>query len=120
LLADVLKDKQQIHKQVLALATSRACSTSLMFASKLEDCTKQEMTQGVNQKHLAEKLANVVWEKAYGGLCGEYLSRGYCLEIQATNPYRNAMEVARVMDLGRGHLNLSGFELLREKKLREM
>jgi hypothetical protein len=65
-----------------------------MFASKLEDCTKQEMSRGVNRKYLAEKLANVVREKTYGGLCGNYLSRCYCLEIQASNPYRNAMEVA--------------------------
>jgi hypothetical protein len=56
----------------------------------------------------------VVWEKAYGGLCGNYLSRGYCLEIQAINPYCNAMEVTRVVDFGSGQLNLSGFELLRK------
>ena len=114
LLAEVLEEKQRIRKQVLELATSRARSTSLTFASKLEDCTKQEMSRGVNRKYLAEKLADVVREKAYGGLCGDYLSRCYCLEIQASNPYRNAMEVARVMDLGSGQLNLSGFELLRK------
>jgi hypothetical protein len=51
----------------------------------------------------------VVPEKAYGGLYGTYLSRGYCLEKQATNLYCNAMEVARVVDLGSGKLNLSGF-----------
>ena len=54
----------------------------------------------------------MVCEEAYGGLCGEYLSSSYCVEIQATNPYRNAMEVARVMDLGSGQLNISGLELL--------
>jgi hypothetical protein len=58
------------------------------------------MSQGVNRKYLAEKVANAVREEAYGRLCGEYLSSGYCVEIQATNPYWNAMEVARVMDLG--------------------
>ncbi len=84
------------------------------FVSNLEDCTKQQMSRGVNRKYLAEKLANVVREEAYGGLCGEYLSSSYCVEIQATNPYRNAMEVARVMDLGSGQLNISGLELLRK------
>jgi hypothetical protein len=72
------------------------------------------MSLGVNQKYLAEKLANVVREEAYGGLCGEYLSSSYCVKIQATNPYRNAMEVARVMDLGSDQLNISGLELLRK------
>jgi hypothetical protein len=56
----------------------------------------------------------VVHERADGELWGSYLSSGYCVEIQATNPYRNAMEVARVMDLGSGHLNISGFELLQK------
>jgi hypothetical protein len=73
---------------------------------------KQEMTQGINQKYLAKKLANVVCEKAHGRLCRDYLSSGYCAEIQATNPYHNAMEVAKVMDLRSGQLNISGFELL--------
>jgi hypothetical protein len=84
-----------------------------MLVSKLEDCTKQQMTQGVNQKYLVEKLANVIREEACGGLvCGDYLSSSYCVEIQATNRYRNVMEVAKVMDLGSGQLNISGLELL--------
>jgi hypothetical protein len=66
------------------------------------------MTQGVNRKYLVEKLANMVCEKAYRGLCGDYLSSSYYVEIQATNPYHNAMEVARVMDLGSDQLNISG------------
>jgi hypothetical protein len=74
--------------------------------SNLEDCTKQQMSGGVNRKYLAEKLANVVREEAYNGLCGDYLSSSYCVEMQA------AMEVARVMDLGSGQLNISGVELL--------
>jgi hypothetical protein len=69
---------------------------------------------GVNQKYLAEKLADVVHEKAYGGLCSDYLSSNYCVEIQAINPYLDAMEVARVIDLGSGQLNISGFELLQK------
>jgi hypothetical protein len=72
------------------------------------------MTRDVNQKYLAEKLADVVLEKSHGRLCGKYFSRTYCLELQATNLYCNAMEVVRVMDLGSGQLNLSGFELLRK------
>ncbi len=114
LLAEVLEEKRRIRKQVLALASSQARASSSTFVSNLEDCTKQQMSRGVNRKYLAEKLADVVREEAYGGLCGEYLSSSYCVEIQATNPYRNAMEVARVMDLGSGQLNMSGFELLRE------
>jgi hypothetical protein len=72
------------------------------------------MSHGVNRKYLAEKLADAVQENAYGGLCGDCLSRCYCLEIQASNPCCNAMEVAQVMDLGSSQLNLSGFELLRK------
>jgi hypothetical protein len=85
-----------------------------MFASKLEDYMKQEMTQDVNQKYLVEKLVDVVQEEAYGGLRGKFLLWDFCLKIQATNPYRNAMELARVIHLGSGQLNLSGFELLRK------
>jgi hypothetical protein len=54
----------------------------------MEDCTKQQMSRVVNRKYLAEKLADVVHEEAYGVLCGDYLSSSYCVEIQATNPYR--------------------------------
>jgi hypothetical protein len=50
---------------------------------------------------------------AHGRLCSNYLSSGYCVEIQATNLYCTAMEVARVVDLaGSGQLTISGFELL--------
>jgi hypothetical protein len=108
LLAEVLEEKRQIRKQVLVIASSQARASSSTFVSNLEDCTKQQMSQGVNRKYLAEKLANVAREEAYGGLCGEYLSSSYCVEIQATNPYRIAMEEARVMDLGSGQLNISG------------
>jgi hypothetical protein len=114
LLAEVLEEKRRIRKQVLALASSQTRASSSTFVSNLEDCTKQQMSRGVNRKYLAEKLADVVREEAYGGLCGEYLSSSYCVEIQATNPYRNAMEVARVMDLGSGQLNISGLKLLRK------
>jgi hypothetical protein len=97
---------------VLALASIQArSSSSSTIVSKLEDCMKEQMTRCDNQKYLAEKLANVVCEEAYGGLCGKYLTSSYYVEIQATNPYPNAMEVARVMDLGSGQLNISGFEL---------
>jgi hypothetical protein len=53
-------------------------------------------------------------EKVHGGLCSNYLSSSYCVEIQATNPYCNAMEVAIVMDLGSRQLNISGFELFQK------
>jgi hypothetical protein len=114
LLAEVVEEKRRIRTQVLALASSQARASSSTFVSKLEDCTKQHFSRGVNRKYLAEKLADAVREEAYGGLCGDYLSSSYCVEIQATNPYRNAMEVARVMDLGSGQLNISGLELLRK------
>ena len=113
LLAEVMEERRRIRKQVVALAASQARASSSTFLSNLEDCTKQQMSRGVNRKYLAEKLADVVREEAYGGLCGDYLASAYCLEIQATNPYRNAMEVARVMDLGSGQLNINGLELLR-------
>jgi hypothetical protein len=114
LLAEVLEEKRRIRKQVLALASSQVLASSSTFVSNLEDCTKQQMSQGVNRKYLVEKLANVVREEAHGGLRGEYLSSSYFVKIQATNPYRNAMEVTRVMDLGSGQLNISGLELLRK------
>jgi hypothetical protein len=62
----------------------------------------------------AEKLAAVVCEKAYGKLCKDYSSTSYCVEIQATNPYCNAMEVARVMNLGSCQLNISVLKLLQK------
>jgi hypothetical protein len=93
---------------VLALASNQARSSSPTYVSKLEDCTNQE-------KYLpAKKLANGACGKAYSRLCGDYLSSIYCVEIQATNPYRNAMEVTRVMDLENGQLNISGFKLLQK------
>jgi hypothetical protein len=99
LLAKVVEEKRQIRKQVLALASSQTRASSSTFVSNLEDCTKQKISRGVNRKYLAERLANGVREEAYSGLCGGYLSSSYCVEIQATNPYQNAMEVARVVDL---------------------
>jgi hypothetical protein len=43
LLAKVVEEKQQIWKQVSALASSQAGLSSHTFVSKLEHCTKQEM-----------------------------------------------------------------------------
>jgi hypothetical protein len=114
LLAKVVEEKRRIRKQVLALASSQVRASSSTFVSNLEDCTKQHMSQGVNRKYLVEIFADAVREEAYGGLCGDYLSSSYCVEIQATTPYWNAVEVARVMDLGSGQLNISGLELLQK------
>jgi hypothetical protein len=65
LLAEVLEEKRRIRKQVLALSSSQARASSSTFVSNLEDCTKQQMSRGVNRKYLAEKLADVVREEAY-------------------------------------------------------
>ena len=79
LLAEVVEEKRRIRTQVLALASSQARASSSTFVSKLEDCTKQHFSRGVNRKYLAEKLADAVREEAYGGLCGDYLSSSYCV-----------------------------------------
>jgi hypothetical protein len=114
----VRKEKEKLGNRVEALRREkrnqqiRSCSHS--YVKKLEDTTKDHLAVGVNRKYLAEKLADVVRGEAYGGLCGTHLHSKYCQEIQAANPYRDAMNVCRVMDLGSGQLNISGIEMLRK------
>jgi hypothetical protein len=111
-LAEVAKEKRRIGTKVLWLAKAKKPS-SLSFVKQLEDCTKETHARCHNRKYLARILADGVME-AYGGVCGQYLSDACFASIQAANPYRDAMEVARVMDLGSGQLNLSGLEMLRK------
>jgi hypothetical protein len=49
ILAKVIKEKQQLQKEVLALDAKQARSSCCTFVSKLEDCKKEEITPGVNQ-----------------------------------------------------------------------
>jgi hypothetical protein len=108
------EEKERFGAKVRELGQDKLRSCSRTYVKKLEDSTKGHMTPGVNRKYLAEKLADVVRSDAYGGLCGHHLRSRYCQEIQATNPYRDGMDVCRVMDLGSGQLNISGIEMLRK------
>jgi hypothetical protein len=110
----ILEEKQRLDQKIEALSLDQIRSCSRTYVKKLEDCTKNQMSTGVNRKYLAEKLADVVRVQAYGGLCGNHLHNPYCQEIQASNPYRDAMDICRVMDLGSGQLNISGIEMLRK------
>jgi hypothetical protein len=55
---------------VLALASSQARASFSTFVSNLEDCTKQQISRGVNWKYLAEKLAGVVHEEPMADYVG--------------------------------------------------
>jgi hypothetical protein len=48
ILAKVIKEKQQLQKEVLALDAKQVHSSCCTFVSKLEDCKKEEITPGVN------------------------------------------------------------------------
>ena len=112
-LREVLEEKQRIRKEVLALDAKMAHSGSLSYVQSLEDCTKNHCAKGTHRKYQAEKLATTA-QAAYGGLCGTLL-QGLCEdEIKKTNPYRDAMEVCRVLDMGSGQLNISGIDMLRK------
>jgi hypothetical protein len=112
-LREVLEEKQRIRKEVLALDAKMAHSGSLSYVQSLEDCTKNHCAKGTHRKYQAEKLATTA-QAAYVGLCGTLL-QGLCEdEIKKTNPYRDAMEVCRVLDMGSGQLNLSGIDMLRK------
>ena len=103
----------RIGKEVLALDAKTAHSASHSYVQSLEDCTKNHAPKGTNRKYLAEKLATEV-PTAYGGLCATLL-QGHCADkIKKSNPYRDAMEVCRVLDMGSGQLNISGIDLLRK------
>jgi hypothetical protein len=109
-----LLEKNRSSKQVEALTSERIQHGSLSVVKKLEGIMKEHLPTGINNKYAAVKLANLVSEEAYGGICGLHLHKAYYREIQTSNPYRDAMEVCQVMDLGSGQLNISGIEMLRK------
>jgi hypothetical protein len=109
-----LLEKNRSLKQVEVLTSERIQHGSLSVVKKLEGIMKEHLQMSINNKYVAVKLANLVSEEAYGGICGLHLHKTYYREIQTSNPYHDAMEVCRVMDLGSGQLNFSGIEMLRK------
>jgi hypothetical protein len=73
----------------------------------------ERVHKGKTQVKRAEVAADAVWN-LYGGQCRPKLL-DYCEEnLRQQNPYRRAQEIAKVMDLSPGQLNLSGYKALRE------
>jgi hypothetical protein len=66
-----------------------------------------------SQAKRAEVAAKAIWH-LYGGQCRPQLRDWTEEDIREQNPYRQAQEVAKVMDLSPGQLNLSGYKALRE------
>jgi hypothetical protein len=61
----------------------------------------------------ATVAAEAVW-KLYDGRCQSKLKDWSAEAIREENPYRKAEEIAKVMDLSAGQLNLSGYSELRK------
>ena len=61
----------------------------------------------------AATVTNCVWN-LYDGKCKPYFAEWLSEIIREKNPYRQAEEIAKVMDLMPGQLNLSGYNELRK------
>jgi hypothetical protein len=112
-LQEVMEEKTRIRKQVVAVDSKLVRASARTYAESLEAMTKEHMRKGVNRRYQAELLASTV-QKCYGGLCRKVLLDSFHYDIKKTNPYRNAMEVCRVLDMGSGQLNISGIDMLRK------
>jgi hypothetical protein len=75
------------------------------------DCAS---TKGSHLNSRVKTLCESVWsDEVYFGECSTYLldkAKGF---IQRENPYRRAIEIAKVIDLSGSVLNLSGYDTLR-------
>jgi hypothetical protein len=67
-----VQEKQQIWKRVLALEAKLARTSNRSYGQSLEDCTKEHMAKGVNQKYQAKMLATTA-PITYDRLCGNLL-----------------------------------------------
>ena len=61
----------------------------------------------------SEIVADAALHHLYDGQCKFLLKESLKTEIMKDNPYRQAEEIAKVMDLSPGQLNLSGYTELR-------
>jgi hypothetical protein len=107
-------ENQELDEKLQSAVAEKIRASSRTYVQQLEDCTRRNMQVGLNRKWAAERLADVIRKDAYGGLCGNHLEKTIHDEIQKANPYKDGMEVCRVLDMGSGQLNLSGLEMLRK------
>jgi hypothetical protein len=63
--------------------------------------------------HCAMVVADAVWT-LFDGQCKDYLTDWSTEIIRQKNPYRQGEEIAKVMDLSAGQLNISGYKELRK------
>jgi hypothetical protein len=82
--------------------------------STIEELVTRTANKGSWLRTKVRRLSETVWNEIYGGECGTYLLDKARRLVNAENPYTCAEEIAKVMDLNAGVLNISAYELLRE------
>jgi hypothetical protein len=77
---------------------------------QIVDCTTKKGT------HLATKvkiICETILTDVFDGKCLAYLMDRTFSQIQGENPYRRAIEIAKIIDLSGSLINLSGYDTLR-------
>jgi hypothetical protein len=82
--------------------------------STIEELVTRTATKGSWLRTKVRRLSETVWNEIFNGECGTYLLDKARRLVNAENPYSCAEEIAKVMDLNAGVLNISAYELLRE------
>jgi hypothetical protein len=80
----------------------------------LESIVDRAAKKGTHLESRVKTLCETVWSnQVFNGECATYLLDKATGIIQRENPYRRAIEIAKVIDLSGSVLNLSGYDTLR-------
>ena len=116
------KSKRAAYKSGFNDATAHATSTNIItlpnvldkttVSTLIVDCFKM-VHPTKPQMHCASVVAGAVWT-LFNGACQDHFTDWSTEIIRQKNPYRQGEEIAKVMDLCAGQLNITGFRELRK------
>jgi hypothetical protein len=124
-LSDLHKTQEALEREAFKSGVSFARQETqheqnITLPDKLDVTTFAQLVKDIFQKVHKKKRVNqcaaiaatTIWN-LYDGKCKSFLQRWTSESIRKVNPYRQAQEIAKVMDLSPGQLNLSGYKALR-------
>jgi hypothetical protein len=118
LLADMIAEKAQVASlqmdlQSMNLARIPAPESLDDIAATIEQIVNCTAKKGTHLSTKVRIICESVLEQCFDGACRAYLMDRTRRPIQCENPYRRAIQIAKIIDLSGSLLNLSGYNALR-------
>jgi hypothetical protein len=119
LLSEMIAEKAQVASlqmdlEALNLARIPAPESLDDIAGTIEQIVNCTAKKGTHLKTKVRIICESVLGQCFDGACRAYLMDRTLRPIQCENPYRRAIQIAKIIDLSGSLLNLSGYNALRK------